>query len=127
MISKFFSQYAIEAELDDLIPHGEKKQLALLMGVSESLVSQQLNPHEEKMSDFYRFLRFLEACDERGLGDKVMDLLFHCRAIWRNEKAHSAQLKSCVDIIESATRLKEQLIKEQNDKNFAENKSANFH
>ncbi len=85
-MTKAPNQYEFESFLAELFTYGDKKELAAILDVSPSLVSQELNPHEsEKKAKLFQGLRFLWAiyCLDEIKGEQVLARINMEAARWK--------------------------------------------
>lgn len=65
-----FTQFEIEAGINDILVNGDRKDIADRMGRSESIISQMCNPDDDRESDFSKAAKFIAAAigtdQERG-------------------------------------------------------------
>lgn len=100
-INPVVSQYEFERDVRDCLKHGQIKQIAGLVGHSESYVEQQFNPHDDRESVLYRALEYIVAIDmiDRKTGDEVVGVLLRHRTR-ANESDPLAELRKALEALQ---------------------------
>lgn len=80
-ISPVISQADFEAEVRDVVKHGDIRAIADLTGIGYSHLSQQFNHDDERVSWLFRALQVITALDaiDEQRGQHLWDLFAHYR------------------------------------------------
>lgn len=91
-----FTQYQIENELSDAMPHGMREEIARGTGIYPKVVDAWFNPHDERKSPFFTVLHMMAVLDEASPGDgnAIWNLLNSMREASR---PHVDDAELCVD------------------------------
>lgn len=106
-ISPVISQSEFEAEVRDVVKHGDIRQIAELTGIGYSHLAQQFNHDDERISWLFRALQVITALD--AIDESRGDALWNVISKYRHAAKGTDFLKEMHKLVENNAGLIESL------------------